>query len=965
MAQNRKITDLPLIDPRGDLRFVVATDANNFSVSLESISQDILSELPPDLVTEQDLINSGQFLHNYIDDVNADLGSSGSYLNSYIDSLSGALSATGIALENDINNLSGNLLVTGQYLYDAIEAVSGDLLASGTSINQSFNLVYQDIASTGASLSGSLSATGEALKSQLDLVVDEQGNLNNQLFDSFNSQFGGTYIYFSDLENKLGPTIKTFYETPTQDIFLSGVTVDSARRCKAYLRWDGPANEYMGTGYINGQQIPFQNIRELGTQTRRFEGFIDNLDLRGKTEITGAVNNITGYISLRELGTGPSATSVQINDIFSATPKAGTELGNDALKQDDVIDIQVTYPSGLFDSHDTSVSGIQVMDEGISNGTNFVSYTPAVLGDGSRLYTIPVSVSNRDGIDQGVSVRALNNFGSTGIVNTSSNFISLDQTYPVITAADPVSYNGRSDGLRQGESTTFTNNISDFDQFADTVSYTPVLTDGCLVDVNNPDTFEATKTVSYVQGTFTDSDNIEIYAVRSSNGANDTEYVSVKVANGMSVESSEIITPAVSTNSPNLIGTTDLKGGDTVNVEVEIDVKDVAANTIQIKVLNSGISDGSQTSFSSYSFVLVAGNVYKYTVPVKVTSSNSRNGSQSVVIQARNSFGVLSAEYTSDNTASVDNVGPSISFSSITYPTNQQAIKSGESATVAHSISNYDSVVYDSPNGQLTINNTSTFEANKVCDYNSGGYNISSANFRATATKSTNGIVESDTEVVFIANTPMSLTISGLASKLVSSNSGQNYNFSLNSDQKYNAFPTLAVDSNQTNASSLTHTSQSTNGTNSFRINVNDSHTKGRFNWQVSAFNLAGIETTTVSPSTYNIEGFNSRDIFASPQSLSAGLAPIGTSVTNPNNVDLENTSEGGAGPNGGTIYTYKSIANGTQLDFTFDFNNEFTVCDSSGLTDSNGDHIFNLDALSRAANTDVNNPAKYIVSED
>ena len=47
----------------------------------------------------------------------------------------------------------------------------------------------------------------------------------------------------------------------------------------------------------------------------------------------------------------------------------------------------------------------------------------------------------------------------------------------------------------------------------------------------------------------------------------------------------------------NLIGTTDLKGGDTVNVEVEIDVKDVAANTIQIKVLNSGISDGSQTSF--------------------------------------------------------------------------------------------------------------------------------------------------------------------------------------------------------------------------------------------------------------------------------------------------------------------------------------------------------------------------------
>jgi hypothetical protein len=965
MPNNRKITDLPSIVPRSDLKFVVATDANNFSVSLGDISTNITEQLPADLIGQDDLIASGNFLHNYIDDINDALVAADNLLNLDLDSLSGALNTTESELQDKIDIVSGDLFTTGQYLYTAIETVSGDLLASGTLINQGFDSVYQDIASTGASLSGSLSATGEALKSQLDLVVDEQGNLNNQLFDSFNSQFGGTYIYFSDLENKLGPTIKTFYETPTQDIFLSGVTVDSARRCKAYLRWDGPANEYMGTGYINGQQIPFQNIRELGTQTRRFEGFIDNLDLRGKTEITGAVNNITGYISLRELGTGPSATSVEINDISSATPKAGTELGNDALKEGDVIDIQVTYPSGLFDSHDTSVSGIQVMNEGISDGTSFVAYTPAVLGDGSRLYTVPVTISNRDEIDQNVSVRALNNFGSTGIINTSSNVIPLDQKYPVITAADPLSYNGRSDGLRQGESTTFTNNISDFDEFTDTVSYTPILTDGCLVDVNNPDTFELTKTVSYVQGTFTDSDNVEIYAVRSSNGANDTEYVSVKVANGMSVESSEIITPAISTNSPNLIGTTDLKGGDTVNVEVEIDVKDVAANTIQIKVLNSGISDGSQTSFSSYSFVSVAGNVYKYTIPVKVTSSNSRNGNQSVIIQARNSFGVLSAEYTSDNTASVDNVGPSISFSSITYPANQQAIKSGESVTVAHSISNYDSVIYDSPNGQLVIANTSAFESNKVCDYNSGGYNISSANFRATATKATNGIVESNTEVVFIADTPMTLTISGLASKLISSNSGQNYNFSLNSNQKYNAFPTLSVDSSQTTPSLLTHTSQSTNGTNSFRINVNDSHTKGIFNWQVSAFNLAGIETTTVSPSTYNIEGFNSRDIFASPQSLSAGLASIGTSVTNPNNVDLENTSEGGTGPNGGTIYTYKSIANGTQLDFTFDFNNEFTVCDSSGVTDSNGDHIFNLDALSRAANTDVNNPAKYIVSED
>ena len=960
MARNRKITELDPIEPRSELMFVVATDVNNFSVSLDDVNNFITEQLPADLIGQSDLIATGNFLKNYIDDVNDSLIDADNLFGLELDSLSGKLDTVESDLQDKIDIISGDLFTTGQYLYESIQSLSGNLIASGLLLSEATELINENLIETGSLISGNLNTTGELLKDQIDFVVDSEGQISDRLLNSFNSQFGGTYIYFSDLENNIGPEIKTFYETPTEDIFLSGVTTDSAINCKAYLRWDGPANEYMGTGYIDGREIPLENIRELGTHTRRFEGFIDNLDLRGKTEVTGVVNNITGFVSLTELGAGPSATSVQINNFLSATPKAGTEVGTDALKEGDVINIRVTYPSGLFDSIETSVSAIEVMDAGISNGINFTEYSPFILGDGSRVYTIPVTVSNREDLND-VSVRALNNFGSTGVVNFSDNEILLDQTYPSITASDPTSYNGRSDGLRQGESTTFSNSISNFD----TVSYTPILVDECLVDIENDSLFESTKNVSYVQGTFTDSDNVEIRAVRSFNGATDTEYVSVKVANGMSIESSEIVTPAISTSSPNLIGTTDLKGGDTVNVEVEIDIKDVAADTIQIKVLDSGISDGSQTSFSNYDSVLVLDNIYKYTVPVKVTGSNARNGDQSVIIQARNSFGVLSAEYTSDNTASVDNVGPSISLTSISYPAGQQAIKSTESATVTHSISDYDSVVYNSPNGELTIANTSAFEANKVCSYNSGGYNISTSNFEVTATKTTNGMVSSDTEVVYIANTPMTLTISGLASKLISSSGGQNYNFSLNSNQNYNAPPTLSIDPAQTNASSLTHTSQSTTGSNSFRINVTDSDTKGIFTWQVSAFNLAGIETTTVSPSTYNIEGFNSRDIFASPQSLSAGLAPIGTSVTDPNNVDLENTSEGGAGPNGGTIYTYKSIANGTQLDFTFDFNNQFTVCDSSGITDSNGDHIFNLDALSRAANTDVSNPAKYIVSED
>jgi hypothetical protein len=179
--------------------------------------------------------------------------------------------------------------------------------------------------------------------------------------------------------------------------------------------------------------------------------------------------------------------------------------------------------------------------------------------------------------------------------------------------------------------------------------------------------------------------------------------------------------------------------------------------------------------------------------------------------------------------------------------------------------------------------------------------------------------------------------------------------------------PSLNTDSTQTIASDLNHTSAGTNtNSNSFRITVDDLDTKGTFSWQVSGDNLAGITTTTISTNpNYIIQGFSARTITASPTSLGAGLAPIGTSVSNPSNVSMENISEGGSGPNAGTIYSYESYPDGTQLDNSYDLDNKFTVCDSLGVTNSNGDHIFNLDKLNRAANTAVNNPAQFAVSED
>ena len=95
------------------------------------------------------------------------------------------------------------------------------------------------------------------------------------------------FSFFSNALNNNGVISKDYYSTPTSDTYLSGIDVDSATDITLYLRWDGPPNSYMGSGFINGQQIPTGNISELGSYTRRFEGYISGLNLVGLTGITG------------------------------------------------------------------------------------------------------------------------------------------------------------------------------------------------------------------------------------------------------------------------------------------------------------------------------------------------------------------------------------------------------------------------------------------------------------------------------------------------------------------------------------------------------------------------------------------------------------------------------------------------------------------------------------------------------
>ena len=772
------------------------------------------------------------------------------------------------------------------------------------------------------------------------------------------------FLFFSDVSDNQGVTNKVFYETPDPNLFLSGVTVASASDLRVELKWDGPNDDYVGEAFIEGQKIPLSNIDQLGTDTRRFAGYIDNLNLEGNTTISGEANGRSVIIPLTELGSGPEALDIRIDPIESATPKAGQLLGSTHLKQGDTINIEADFSTD-------DVSLIKVFNSGISQGVDFSNYTLSE-NNGTFTATIPVEISNRNSA-QFVAIQAINSFGSTGDAVHSTGFINLDQTYPSINANNPANYNGRSDGLRRGENTTFSNNISNWSDSSDTVSYTSLSSE---ISVVNSGTFESTKTVNYVEGIFNNSDNIEIYALRTNNGTTDTERVTVKIANGPQIISGSLDPLATSSTSPHAIGSQEVKAGDTLNSEIVVDGNGVSINNISVSVQNEGVSKGTQTSFSSsYTKTTLSDGTYKFTVPISVfgtIGSSNRDGDQAASFKARNNFGTQSDKFTTADTSKLNNGStPSVSISSTSYPASQQAIKNTESATVSNTLNNYDSVIYSSPNNQLTISNPNTFEQNKNVDYLNGGYNVKNDggqnNIKISATKTSNGITIESQDIVNIANSPLILSINNLSSKLSSSVPGESDQFNLSSSQLMLNSPTLSLDPSQSPPSSLTQINSGTSkNSNSYRINISDSDQKGTFNWQVSARNLANISTTNISTnSSYTLSGFSQRTIQASPNSIGAGLANIGTSVSNPSDVDFENISEGGSAPNGGTIYSYEPISNGTQLNNSFDLNNKFAICDSSGVADENGDHAFNLDKLNRSANTSTLNPASFVISEN
>lgn len=333
-------------------------------------------------------------------------------------------------------------------------------------------------------------------------------------------------------------------------------------------------------------------------------------------------------------------------------------------------------------------------------------------------------------------------------------------------------------------------------------------------------------------------------------------------------------TPAVISSATFINGypgsQTELKAGDTFDVSI---MTDVAITSVIVD--NYGAATG-----GTYS---VSGTNVGFTITIADRGTSVQN--LGLRLRVVKSTGSTSANYLTSSQGSVDgrdlvklnNLYPSVSFGTITYPAGQSAIKSSESASVINTVSNYDSLTYSSPNGELTVTSPTTYQTPKTVTYLAGTYNISSNNLRIVANRSTNDATTTQNTVVWIANTPATLSVSNPASRLRSGGndgtSAQSHTITISSSQRLTGAPTLTKDTGGTwLGGAFSWTSTATSFTRS--LQVTDSMAKATYNWgAISGTNLAGIVTSTNSgTTTYTLGGFVQRTITVAAFGINADI---------------------------------------------------------------------------------------------
>ena len=305
------------------------------------------------------------------------------------------------------------------------------------------------------------------------------------------------------------------------------------------------------------------------------------------------------------------------------------------------------------------------------------------------------------------------------------------------------------------------------------------------------------------------------------------------------------------------------------------------------------------------------------TINITIADKGNTPTAKGVRLRIVNANGTKSDWYSTElhgntdgvNTVILNNTKPIINIQEIVYPENQLALKNDEGATVNHSISNYDSVLYASENAELNIAEPNSFAASKAVSRISGDYNVNQSNLIITASRAANGASTTKSVVIKIAHLAASISFEGNEKRLVSGGNNnteaQSHLLSIKADQILIGLPQISVEEGL-----LQGQMQQVGNSNDYQqsILIHDNDEKGIQLAQLNqAVNLAGIVTSSFNnPSQYEIGGFVQR--LLTFQEFS-NETPIGTAVSEVSKIIAKDKDE--------RLMTYAPNLENSSLTFT------------------------------------------------
>jgi len=310
---------------------------------------------------------------------------------------------------------------------------------------------------------------------------------------------------------------------------------------------------------------------------------------------------------------------------------------------------------------------------------------------------------------------------------------------------------------------------------------------------------------------------------------------------------------------------------------------------------------------------------------------SSLSGTQFVQARARNSLGTYGITATSSNSIVLNQTYPSIGARTITYPVGQQAIKGAESATVAATITNFDTVTYTATN--MSVDSPSVYAVSKTVTRTGGTYSFGTNNYTITANRAANNATTVASSAVTIADAAptASISISGSPARLRSTAAGLDYTITITANQRLLSAPSLAASSGTWQGAGWT--GSGTTWTRVLRISDPDPKGPQTFS-NLTLTGLAGVVGTVITAgAAYTVGGFPVRTITFP---AFARFAPIGTLVT-----DFSKVSA-----------SYTGSVSLTRYSDTADHFQGFTIVDSGGNFDAMGGYLYISDAAFAGSNT-------------